>query len=95
MNKLESIALLTSYSFLSRAFGAKPGSNRDPNDDRTNAFHVEASVAFVAEKQLMVAVAGATFLAADVVVIVTFEDGVLGLSHYLRHWLQLPRGRRH
>lgn len=43
----------------------------------------------------MVAVAGATFIAANVVVIVPFRNRILGLGHYLGHWPELPRGRRH
>lgn len=93
INKFESI--LTSYSSLARAFGAKPGSNRDPNNDRTYTFHMKSLIAFVTQQQLIIPVAGATFLAPNVVVIVPFENHILCLGHYLRHWLQLPRWRWH
>ena len=84
----------TSSSSLARTARAEPRPNRNANDDRPETGHVEATVAFVAEKQLIVVVAGAALQATDVAVIGAFDHEVLGRRHYLRHRFVLPGRQR-
>lgn len=93
-NALNKNKIPTSYSSLSGALGAKPGSNRESGDDRPQAFHVEASIAFVAEEQLLSSVAGAALLAPHVAVIGSLHDGESRPLHYLRERLELLRRGR-
>lgn len=71
----------------------EPWSNGDTDDDRSKAFHVKSSVAFVAEKKLVVSFSGAAFLAGDVAVAVVFFlcNDRHGFRHYLVHWSHLLR----
>ncbi|KAK9950065.1 hypothetical protein M0R45_005571 [Rubus argutus] len=70
------------------------GSNREYGDDRPQAFHVEASIAFVAEEQLLSSVAGAALLAPHIAVIGSLHDGESRPLHYLRERLELLRRGR-
>lgn len=66
------------------AIGAKPGSDGDSSDDRSDAFHVEASVAFVTEEKLVATLARPALLAAHVAVVVFLNNCETGLRHYFR-----------
>ncbi|PPD68169.1 hypothetical protein GOBAR_DD34953 [Gossypium barbadense] len=81
---------------MARAFGAKPGSNRNTNHDWSKASHVEAFIAFITKEELSGTFTGAALFADDVTVVSSLHHSVFRTRHYLRHWSQLlrQRGRR-
>lgn len=94
--KSEEIKIPTSYRSLVGTIDTEPRSNGDTNNDRSKAFHVKPSIAFVTEKKLIVSFSGAAFLAGDVTVAVFVFFFFLfnhrdRFRHYLSHWFHLPR----
>ena len=68
---------------MARAFGAKPGSNRNTSHDGSKAFHVEAFIAFITKEELVRAFTGAALFADDVTVVSLLHHDVSRTRHYL------------
>lgn len=85
---------LTPHSLPSLTLRTKPRSNRNPHNNRPHAFHVEAFVAFVAEKQLLRHLAGTALLAQQITIRLSLHHRVLGARHYVWHQPVLPHRRR-
>lgn len=86
----------TSYRSLVGTIETEPRSNGHTNHDRSKAFHVKPSIAFITEKKLIVSFSRTTFLAGDITVaIFVFLLFLFNhrerFRHYLSHWFHLPR----
>lgn len=100
LKKKEKKKMPTSYRSLVGTIDTDPRSDRDTNHDRSEAFHVETFIAFIAEKKLVVSISGVAFLAGHVsvavvvvVLLLLFEDDGRGFRHYIDDRSHLPRRR--
>lgn len=73
---------------------AVPRTNGDADNDWAEAEHVVALIAPVAKEQLIGVLAGAAFLADDMVVVIVLDHSVFGDLHDIHHRPELPWWRR-